>query len=103
MQESATESSCVVCAHEITNPICPDCLAKRIRGWLAAGRPALAAEVDGFDFDGMVPCLFCGKGMSICAHCFSKDVYEQFAERHPGVAEEFLSRFDFDLRREMTG
>lgn len=97
----ATESSCVACGHEITNPICPDCLADRMRGWLEEAAPALAGEIDGFALDGSVQCLFCGKGMGICAHCFSKDVYEQLAEKDAAIAQEFLARFDFDLRREM--
>jgi hypothetical protein len=101
MQE-VTASSCVVCDHEITNPICPDCLAARMRTWLQEVEPSLVGEVDGFELAGEVNCISCGNAMGICAHCFSKDVYEQIKVRDETVAEEFLSRFDFDLRREIV-
>lgn len=94
-------SSCVVCEEVITNPICPDCLAKNMRAWLAEVRPALASEVTGFAMPGETTCIFCGQGMSICAHCFSHDIYEQLAEKDAKTAREFMARFDFELRKEV--
>ena len=98
--ESAA-NSCVVCDEAITNPICPDCLAKKMRNWLDEFDPQLASEVDGFSIEGDTTCLFCGQGMSICAHCYSMDVYEQLAVKNEKLAREFVSRFDFGLRREL--
>ena len=96
-------NDCVVCDEAITNPICPDCLAKKMRNWLVEFGPQLASEVDGFSIEGETDttCLFCGQGMSICAHCYSMDVYEQLAVKNAKLAQEFVSRFDFGLRRDL--
>lgn len=95
-------NSCVVCDEAISNPICPDCLAKQMRNWLVEFDPLLASEVDGFSIEGDTTCLFCGQGMSICAHCYSMDVYEQLAVKNAKLAQEFVSHFDFDLRKGLT-
>ncbi|HLD34171.1 MAG TPA: hypothetical protein VJB66_05565 [Candidatus Nanoarchaeia archaeon] len=94
-------SSCVVCDEMITNPICPDCLAKQMRSWVNETNPTLAERIDGFNMSGDVSCLFCGQGMSICAHCYSRDVYEQIALHDKKLAREFMARFDFELRKEL--
>ena len=60
----------------------------------------LAKNIVGTKIPGGTNCLFCGEGMGLCAHCFSKDIYEYLQENNPKIAEIFLSRFDFDLRRE---
>ncbi|MFH1683223.1 MAG: hypothetical protein ABIA37_05505 [Candidatus Woesearchaeota archaeon] len=60
----------------------------------------LAEEIKGFEMEGETGCLFCGQGMAICAHCFSRDVYEYLREKNAVVAEEFLEAFDFELRRD---
>ncbi len=72
-----------------------------MRIWLGEISPQLAEHVEGFLMKGDTACLFCGRGMSLCAHCFSKDVYEQLCVKDNKLAKEFLSRFDFDLRREL--
>ena len=96
-----TASSCVVCDETITNPICPDCLARQMRSWLHELKPKLAEQIDGFHLSGDVNCVLCGQGMSICAHCYSRDVYEQIALHNKKLAREFIARFDFDLRKEL--
>jgi hypothetical protein len=97
------ETSCVECEHQITNPICPDCLAQDMRAWIAEVSPEMVMDVDGFSMDGDVSCLFCHQSISICAHCYSKDVYEQLALKDKKLAREFMARFDFDLRKELMG
>ncbi len=72
-----------------------------MRTWLQEMRPELAENIQGCNFGNGAHCLFCGEGTSVCAHCFSKDVYEYLNEQDTEVAEEFLSRFDFDLRVEL--
>ena len=72
-----------------------------MRSWLSEADPALAKEITGFEMPGETMCLFCGKEMGICAHCFSKDIYKQIEEKDARIAREFLARFDFDLRREI--
>ncbi len=101
MKQITAEARCIQCDEPITNPICPDCLAKQMRAWLSEIAPSLSKEISGFGMDGEIACIFCGNSMSICAHCFSKDIYEQLKEKDAKIAREFMSRFDFDLRREL--
>ncbi|HLC75083.1 MAG TPA: hypothetical protein VJH88_04485 [Candidatus Nanoarchaeia archaeon] len=98
----ATENSCVVCEEVITNPICPDCLARQMRAWLSEVKPALAGTIDGGYVPGETNCLFCSKDMGICAHCYSRDVYEQLMLSDEKIAKEFMARFDFELRKEVV-
>ena len=98
-----TSHSCIECDEVITEPICPDCLAKRMRLVVKEHDQTLAREIKGYVVEeGETTCLFCGKNMNLCAHCFSREVYELVKERRPEAAEEFLSRFDFELRREVS-
>ena len=90
---------CVECDEVITNPICSDCLAIQMRQMVAEQDQELAGMITGADIDGATNCILCGQSMGLCAHCFSKDIYELLQERHPDMAQEFASRFDFDLRK----
>ena len=94
---------CTLCAETITNPICTDCLTSRVFSWLNEISPKLAKKIKTFNLkieDG-IPCLFCGKKMNICAHCFCYDIYEFLEEHDQNLAKEFAARFDFDLRKEL--
>ncbi len=93
---------CAECDEIITNPICTECLADRMRLVVGENNPALAQQIQGFPLDGGINCLRCGKSMAICAHCFSKDIYEFLREENSPIAPEFASRFDFDIRRELV-
>ena len=97
-----TANSCVVCEEVITNPICPDCLARQMKSWLSEVEPELASSIDGGYVPGETNCLFCGNDMGICAHCYSKDVYEQISLANKKLAKEFMARFDFQLRKEVV-
>lgn len=92
---------CVECDEVITNPLCSECLAERMRLVISEHDPILAEQIHGLPIDGNTSCISCGKNMGLCAHCFSRDVYDYIHENNPSLAEEFLSRFDFDLRREL--
>ncbi|MBW2963352.1 hypothetical protein KY306_01085 [Candidatus Woesearchaeota archaeon] len=100
--KAQTECGCVICNEVITNPICPDCLAERMQDWLMQTNPKLAKDIRGYRLDGKTKCLFCGKGMSICAHCFSMDIYEYLSDNSLELATEFAARFDFELRKELV-
>ncbi|MBW2965878.1 hypothetical protein KY342_02110, partial [Candidatus Woesearchaeota archaeon] len=65
-------------------------------------RPELKTSLATPISSGAVRCMFCGKGMSICAHCYSRDVYDLIKEDFPWLAEEFIERFDFGLRKELN-
>ncbi len=92
--------SCVECDDVITNPICPECLAERMRETVQEHNASLANKIRGIAIDGATKCLFCGKSMGLCAFCFSKDVYEFILEVEPALASEFMSQFNFGLREQ---
>lgn len=98
----AVYNRCIECDHVITNPICSDCLAEEMVVMISEYDPKLAAEITGFALEGDTFCLKCKKGMSLCAHCFSRDVYDYLEERNPKVAKEFVNKFDFDLRANLS-
>ena len=96
---AAPFNRCIECDEIITNPICPECLAERMKIVVQEHDPKLAEEISGIEIDGATQCISCGKNMGLCTHCFSKDVYEFVEEQNPVLSREFIARFDFELRR----
>ena len=95
----AVSHSCIECDDVITEPICPGCLSKRMQQFVEESDPELAKEIENLVVpEGNALCLFCGKKMNICAHCFSREVYEFIVEKNSLLAEDFIGRFDFELR-----
>lgn len=99
MKNENPYNTCVECEEVITHPICSECLAREMRAFLQEFDGQLAQEITSTTIDGGTACLRCGQPMGLCAHCFSRDVYEDLVEKNPEAAEEFLGRFDFDLRK----
>lgn len=98
----AAFNRCAECDEVITNPICSDCLSEKMRLVVEESDPQLASQIVGADIDGDTTCIKCGQPMGLCAHCFSKDIYE-FLQLHNNIlAKEFASRFDFDLRQKLA-
>ena len=100
------EERCVICQEAITNPICPECLHREVEHWLADTMPSLVGKVreyteifDTYRHD-VTKCVICGRNMTVCAHCFCKDIYELLEKELGGMAENFLFSFNFDLVRE---
>lgn len=93
---------CVECDEVITNPICSDCLSGKMRMVVEEFDPLLASQITGADIDGDTTCIKCGQGMGLCAHCFSKDIYEFLQQHNATLAQEFAGRFDFDLRQKLA-
>lgn len=91
---------CIECSEVITNPLCSECLAEEMQAMIAEYDPGMANAIVGFPVDGDTTCISCGNSMGLCAYCFSKDVYLFLEEENAVLGEEFLSRFDFGLRRE---
>ena len=102
MNFGAMQNRCLDCDDIITNPICPDCLAKKMRLVVGEHNPDLAKEIISTTVDGETTCITCGAGMGICAHCFSKDIYELLVEKSYTHTKEFMSRFDFFLRTKLS-
>jgi hypothetical protein len=97
------QALCINCREGITHPICPDCLAREMESWHPEMKTILLTpdmDTDSYVGDG-VRCLFCGKAMSICAHCYSMDVYDSLIEGQPALAEEFIERFDYGLKENL--
>ncbi|HIH11022.1 TPA: hypothetical protein HA241_02445 [Candidatus Woesearchaeota archaeon] len=90
---------CIECDEVITNPICGECLAGEMKVMIGEQNRKLGRLVHGFEVDGATVCLLCHKNMGLCAHCMSKDMYEYLIEEDEELADEFMARFDFDLRR----
>ncbi|MBR9691972.1 hypothetical protein GOV06_04240 [Candidatus Woesearchaeota archaeon] len=95
------DALCIVCREAITNPLCPECLAKEVGEWLRYRIPSLAGEFTWPRYETGVKCIKCGSHMGICAHCYLKDIYDSMWEITPMLAAEFLETFDFGLRREL--
>ncbi|MBI2146268.1 hypothetical protein HYU22_02940 [Candidatus Woesearchaeota archaeon] len=89
---------CVECDEIISNPLCSECLAECMKSMVQEYNPALAEEISGFAIEGDTTCISCGQGMGLCAHCFSREIYEYLQEKDAAIAKEFSSRFDFNLR-----
>ncbi len=89
---------CMECDEIVTNPICSECLAERMRTAVAEDSPKLAKLITGINTMGETLCLFCHHSVGLCAHCFSKDVHELIAENNPQLAKKFMVQFDFELR-----
>lgn len=96
----APNHRCVECDAVIDHPICSDCLSENIRAMVMEYDPRLAKEITSVPIYGGSVCLFCGKNMGLCAHCFSRDIYLFLEAENKLVAQEFLKRFDFELRKE---
>lgn len=92
---------CTICDDAVTNPICVECLCEEIEEWLRETKPKLMREVKKVAsfYKEMTPistCILCGKQMSVCRHCFTKEVHEIIKE-HPELEEDFLRQFDYGL------
>jgi hypothetical protein len=73
-----------------------------MRASIAHIHPRLANKIQSTPVAGETKCILCQSFMALCAHCFSKDIYQYLEEKHPKLAQEFLTNFDFDLRRELV-
>ena len=98
----AMHSRCVECNEVIGTPLCSLCLADEARAVVGQHDSDLAKKILGFKMEGSVSCLSCGEKMGLCPRCFCRDVYLYLRDNNKPVAEEFLSRFDFNLRKEFV-
>ncbi len=101
-RKEGISSRCMECDDVITNPLCAHCLAEKMRMVVGITNKTLAKNIVGFSSEGSTTCLQCGDHMALCAHCFSKDIYEYVQENDPQLAKDFIRHFDFDLRRNFS-
>ena len=88
------QHSCFSCDNAIVNPICATCLSRQMQ--LTLGEDLFDCLIEG---EGGVNCLFCQNPMSLCASCYSKDMYEILQIKNPALGKEFLKHFDFGVRK----
>jgi hypothetical protein len=93
------DTTCVECYEQITNPICSHCLTTEMKSMVNDRK--LASQIIPCDIEGDVTCIKCNRQMGLCAHCFSRDIYEFIKTQNKNLAKEFINRFDFDLRRSL--
>lgn len=98
----AAFNRCAECDEVITNPICSGCLSERMRLVVEEFDSRLASQIVGANIDGDTTCIKCRQTMGLCAHCFSKDIYEFLQQENALLAKEFASKFDFDLRQKLA-
>ena len=98
----AAESMCVMCDEAITNPVCPACLQEGVQQWLLEqGQTELVENVQEltrgvFANSGDAFCIKCDNVMSLCAYCYTKEVFGLVKE-HPELVECYLDYFNYDL------
>ncbi|RMF05908.1 hypothetical protein D6764_03635 [Candidatus Woesearchaeota archaeon] len=96
---------CVVCREAITNPICPDCLAAEAKVWLNENAPDLTGFVSKPETVTRAflhiasKCVVCGKEMSVCPHCYSRDIFQELAQESPSTAAKFARVFNYEFAK----
>ncbi|MGM5485471.1 MAG: hypothetical protein ACQEP1_06395 [Nanobdellota archaeon] len=92
---------CLLCDEAITNPLCKHCLQEEVNSWLADFDESIAERAaDTADVLPKTPsdirCMKCGEEMSVCPHCYAKEVLRDIDNKV--IAEKFTRVFDFELR-----
>ncbi|MBI4152849.1 hypothetical protein HY495_04000 [Candidatus Woesearchaeota archaeon] len=93
---------CVECNDVIGHPVCSDCLSEKMRLFVAEYDARLAKSINSTAIYGSSLCIFCGQNMALCPHCYSKDIYLFLHQKNKRIAREFLTRFDFELRKKFN-
>jgi len=92
---------CTVCSEAITNPICPDCLAEQMISWLNEIKVDLDVVYDsalifkGLETSGK--CIKCNKDMTVCRHCFTREVYNGLVDKYPKLEEDFMRMWNYEI------
>ncbi len=95
--------SCRECDEVITNPLCPGCVARGVEQWALIWMPELIPRLQiGQSFGTGTHCIICNRDMGVCAHCYSKEIYEMIMQAVPELGEEFLQSFNFELRETLN-
>ena len=99
---------CLVCKEEITNPICPECLARTIIAW-AVNYPKIALKLTEpiktyldktRTFEGM-QFIKCEKYKAFeCPYCFTNFIYKELKKitKDKRILHEYLTYFNFDSK-----
>lgn len=92
----------MACGEAITNPICPDCLAREMEYWLNDKDRRLLSELRKRtrEFKTMAygktnTCVICGNHMNFCSYCYIEYVHDWLNTRSPQIVDEFQHNFGF--------
>ena len=91
------QEKCVVYREEIINPICPSCLALEMEAFSGPKLVPTIRKASKNMCDYIGTCIICGNPVSICAHCYSKDIIEWLNNKENNLDEEedpFKSPFE---------
>ena len=93
---------CTLCDEAVTNPICVDCLSREMEAWFNETKPSLVNEMKDIAslYLGMEPlhsCIICGKEMTVCRHCFTKEIFEGLIKGNKNMEEDFIRQFNYEL------
>lgn len=92
---------CTICEEAVTNPICSECLAEQMRHWLKQRNMTSEVVEDSLKIFKGLPeiskCVLCGSNMTVCRHCFAKEVYDELKFTNPEMEEEFMRMFNYEI------
>jgi hypothetical protein len=101
--EITKEHACRDCKQVVTNPMCPGCVAKGVEQWALIWMPEIVPLLKVEPSHGTgTKCILCSRDMSMCAHCYSKEIYGLVVEAIPELGEQFLQSFNFELRESLN-
>ncbi|MBW2997940.1 hypothetical protein KY321_00235, partial [Candidatus Woesearchaeota archaeon] len=49
------------------------------------------------DLNSISECIKCGKEMTICRHCFTREIYEEIKIKYPELKEDFMRMFNYEI------
>jgi hypothetical protein len=94
MEKHIPDKRCLICDEVISNPICPDCINKEVRDFLAEQEMELYEDQSEY---GSTRCIICGKNMSVCPSCYTNELYGIIKNLHPSLEDDFKTFFNFEL------
>ncbi|MFH1452136.1 MAG: hypothetical protein ABIF88_03105 [archaeon] len=110
--EKELHSNCIFCDKKITNPLCPECIAKGFRQWIRQftdEEKIIKTKLECFlkeirHFEGRsISCVACHKKTThLCPYCFTNFLYKIAKDANLGasILSEFLFIFDFDFNHD---
>ncbi|MBW3020192.1 hypothetical protein KY334_02770 [Candidatus Woesearchaeota archaeon] len=96
------EKTCTICGEAVTNPICKDCVSEHLIEWFREVDPCFLDKIYDSsvifeDLSSISKCIKCGKEMTVCKHCFTKEVHEELMNHYPKMEEDFMRMFNYEI------
>jgi len=80
---------CTECNEQITNPICPKCIASSVEAWLVKNNDNFVGIIKSRlgifdstkdDINSELRCIKCNGPIDICMYCSSNEIYDWIKE-----------------------